>query len=271
MSTKPVYDKADAQALFDDRGYTGALIRGQNPALLLEKGLRERIVESMYWKEQCFGLNAATLCDRAAELKFVGGTTGITGKPTPFICLVLKMLSLVPPKEIVLEMLNYREDEDEDEDIQGSQKDEEDEWNGDSKEADDLNAKGKLGAFKYLRVLAAFYIRLAWEPVEIYTTLEPLLLDYRRVRRRQKDGFVISTIDQLVDDMLTQPRLFATSLWKMQERSILEDLELIEPRESPLADERQGSVEVEVKKSKPSQKQGQQEQEQKLWVQEANE
>jgi len=77
--------------------------------------VRERITESYYWKEQCFGLNAATLCDRAAELKFIGGTTGINGKPTPFLCLAFKMLQLVPDKEIILEYLNFRDDDDEDE------------------------------------------------------------------------------------------------------------------------------------------------------------
>ena len=112
--SKPAYDRADASALLDDRGYSGLLIRGQNPALLFEKGVRERITESYYWKEQCFGLNAATLCDRAVELKFIGGTSGITGRPTPFLCLAFKMLQLVPEKKIVLEMLNFRDDEEED-------------------------------------------------------------------------------------------------------------------------------------------------------------
>lgn len=246
MSTKPTYDKADAKALLDDRGYSGTLIRGQNPALLFEKGVRERITESYYWKEQCFGLNAATLCDRAAELKFIGGTTGIMGKPTPFLCLAFKLLQLVPEKEVILEFLNFREDEEEGEAEgengkveDGEQRDEEerDGEEGSEKGGEDLNAKGKLGAFKYLRCLAAFYIRLAWEPVEIYNTLEPLLTDFRKIKRRTKDGFVLTYVDQFVDDLLTKERICATSLWKLSPRSILEDLEMLEPRESPLADE----------------------------------
>ncbi|KAF2686291.1 PRP38-domain-containing protein [Lentithecium fluviatile CBS 122367] len=245
--SNPAYDKADAKALLDDRGYTGTLIRGGNPALLFEKGVRERITDSYYWKEQCFGLNAATLCDRAAELKFIGGTTGIMGKPTPFLCLAFKLLQLVPEKDIILEFLNFREDEDEDGDGDEKMKDDEggkEDRNGDA-EADanseekeeDLNASGKLGAFKYLRCLAAFYIRLAWEPAEIYKTLEPLLTDFRKIKRRTKDGFTLTYIDQFVDDLLTKDRICATSLWKMPPRSILEDLEVLEPRESPLMDE----------------------------------
>ena len=53
-------------------------------------------------------------------------------KPTPFISLAFKLLTLVPEKEIVLEYLG-REGE---------------EW-------------------KYLRALAAFYVRLTFDSVEI--------------------------------------------------------------------------------------------------------
>ncbi|KAG9187618.1 hypothetical protein G6011_05489 [Alternaria panax] len=238
--SKPQFDRADASALLDDRGYRGALIRGQNPALLFEKGVRERITESYYWKEQCFGLNAATLCDRAADLKFIGGTTGITGKPTPFLCLAFKMLQLVPDKEIILEYLNFRDDEEAEgqngeikQEVNGHTSEDEDT----TKRALDLNATGKLGDFKYLRCLAAFYIRLAWEPVEIYTTLEPLLTDYRKIKRRLKDAFTLTYVDQFIDDLLTKDRICATSLWKLPSRANLEDLDMLEPRESPLGDE----------------------------------
>ncbi|KAF1847623.1 pre-mRNA-splicing factor 38A [Cucurbitaria berberidis CBS 394.84] len=241
--SKPQFDRADAGALLDDRGYSGALIRGQNPALLFEKGVRDRITESYYWKEQCFGLNAATLCDRAADLKFIGGTTGIMGKPTPFLCLAFKLLQLVPDKSIILEYLNFRGDEDEEEEAgqngDGEVKKEENGHAG-SEEGDagkkeqDLNAAGKLGDFKYLRCLAAFYIRLAWEPVEIYKTLEPLLTDYRKIKRRLKDAFTLTHVDQFIDDLLSKDRICATSLWKLPSRANLEDLDMLDPRESPL-------------------------------------
>ncbi|EKG11083.1 PRP38 domain-containing protein [Macrophomina phaseolina MS6] len=216
--------QADAKALMDDRGYSGALIRGQNPALLFEKAVRDRITESYYWKEQCFGLNAATLCDRAAELTYIGGTYGGMGKATPFLCLAFKLLQLVPEKEIILAYLNWPEDEE-----RGSGDDGEDE--------DESRVPGTKGEFKYLRALAAFYIRLAWEPVEIYKTLEPLLADYRKLKRRMRDGFVLTFVDQFVDDLLTKDRVCATSLWKLPPRTLLEDLDLLDPRESPLGDE----------------------------------
>ncbi|KAF2751535.1 RNA binding protein [Sporormia fimetaria CBS 119925] len=239
MAKTEGYHRADEKALTDDRGYRGKLIRGQNPALLFEKGVRDRIIDSYYWKEQCFGLNEATLCDRAADLKYIGGTSGIMGKPTPFLCLAFKLLQLVPSRDIILEYLNFRDDVEENDDDVKAERHE----NGDDGAAlngtgiPDLNAQGKLGEFKYLRCLAAFYIRLAWEPVEIYKTLEPLLTDYRKIKRRTKDGFTLTYVDQFIDDLLTKDRMCATSLWKLRPRQDLEDLDLLEPRESPIADE----------------------------------
>ncbi|PSN73988.1 PRP38-domain-containing protein [Corynespora cassiicola Philippines] len=232
--SNPQYDKADAKALLDDRGYKGALIRGQNPALLFEKGVRERITDSYYWKEQCFGLNAATLCDRAVDIKFIGGTTGLMGKPTPFLCLAFKLIQLVPEKEVILEYLNFPEDDGDDSDDEAKAENGGEQLEGGIQ---DLNAAGKLGYFKYLRCLAAFYIRLAWEPVEIYKTLEPLLTDYRKIKRRTTDGFILTYVDQFIDDLLTKDRVCATALWKMPSRANLEDLDLLDPRESPLGDE----------------------------------
>ncbi|KAG9664317.1 PRP38-domain-containing protein, partial [Aureobasidium melanogenum] len=192
--------QADATRMLDDRGYTGTLIRGQNPLLLFEKAVRDRIVDSYYWKEQCFGLNAATLCDRAVDLTFIGGTYGIGQKPTPFLCLAFKLLQITPEKEIIL---HYLQQED---------------W-------------------KYLRALAAFYIRLTWEPKDIYQTLEAYLSDYRKLKRRTRDAYTLSYVDQFIDDLLTKDRVCATSLWKMPSRTQLEDLDVLEPRVSPLGDE----------------------------------
>ena len=216
---------ADAKAMLDDRGYSGALVRGQNPALLFEKAVRDRITESYYWKEQCFALNAATLCDRASELTYIGGTYGMQ-KPTPFLCLAFKLLQLVPEKGVILEYLNWAPDEGESD--------------ADDQQYGHMSGPGLgqgQGCFKYLRALAAFYIRVTWEPVEIYQTLEPLLLDYRKLKHRKRDGFRLTYMDQFVDDLLTKDRVCATSLWKLPARTMLEDLDLLEPRESPLSAE----------------------------------
>ena len=48
---------------------------------------------------------AALLVDRAMELRYVGGVYGGNIKPTPFLCLVLKMLQIQPEKDIVIEFI----------------------------------------------------------------------------------------------------------------------------------------------------------------------
>ncbi|OAX82068.1 hypothetical protein ACJ72_03581 [Emergomyces africanus] len=192
--------------------------------------VRDRITESYYWKEQCFGLNAATLCDRAAELTYIGGTYGLAQKPTPFLCLAFKLLQLAPEKEIVLEYLNFHDPEN-DRDEGGDSNGTEEEHNSDS------GVLKAVGDFKYLRALAAFYIRITFDAAEIYRTLEPLLADYRKLKWRKKDGFVLTYIDQFVDDLLTKDRVCGTSLWKLPSRTQLEDLDILDERISPLAAE----------------------------------
>ena len=195
--------QADAKRLFDSRGYTGATIHNQNPVHLLEKPVRDRIVESYYWKEQCFAINEATLCDRAAALTFIGGTYG-QQKPTPFLCLAMKLLQLLPEREIILEYLRQEE-------------------------------------FKYLSALAAFYIRLTFDAKDVYGILEPLLGDWRKLRRRTRDGgYALTYIDQFIDDLLVKERVCGTSLRKLPQRTVLEDLGVLEARESPLGEELEG-------------------------------
>ena len=80
-------------------------IRGTNPQNLVEKIVRTKIYNHTFWKEQCFGLTAETLVDKAMELDHVGGTFGGNRKPTPFLCLILKMLQIQPEKEIVVEFI----------------------------------------------------------------------------------------------------------------------------------------------------------------------
>ena len=191
--------RADASSLLDNRGYNGPLIRGANPATLIETAVRDRITDSLYWKEQCFGLNAATLLDRAVEISYIGGTYGAGMRPTPFLCLLFKLLSLAPEREIVLEYLNMGGEE----------------W-------------------KYLRALAAFYVRLTFEPADVYRTLEPFLTDYRKLRRRRKEQYVLQHMDVFIDELLIKDRSCATSLWKLPGRQQLEDLDLLEERVSPI-------------------------------------
>jgi len=45
--------------------------------------------------------------------------------------------------------------------------------------------------FKYLRALAALYIRMTFRAVEVYELLEPLLKDYRKLRQRNMGSYLL--------------------------------------------------------------------------------
>jgi pre-mRNA-splicing factor 38A len=126
-------------------------VHGTNPQFLIEKIVRLKIHSSTYWKEQCYALTAETLVDRAVELEYVGGTYGGSRKPAPFLCLVLKMLQLQPEQEIVYEFVKNKD-------------------------------------YKYVTALGSFYLRLIGRSEEIYSYLEPLYNDYRKLRLRETDG-----------------------------------------------------------------------------------
>ncbi|KAJ7632283.1 PRP38 family-domain-containing protein [Roridomyces roridus] len=199
----------------------GALsIHGQNPQFLVETVIRNRIWESIYWKEHCFALTAESLIDKAIEVRFIGGVYG-NQRPTEFLCLLLKLLQIQPEKEILVEYM--RADE-----------------------------------FKYLRALAAFYIRMTFRAVDVYELLEPLLKDYRKLRLRNMGasrcvclrlllislaGYSLTFMDEFVDQLLTEERVCDIILPRLTKRSTLEENGEIGPRQSRLLDALEGKSE----------------------------
>ncbi|KAF4604011.1 hypothetical protein EYR38_004433 [Pleurotus pulmonarius] len=182
---------------------TGAkAIHGQNPQFLVENVIRNRIYESSYWKEYCFALTAETLIDKAIEIKFIGGVYG-NQRPTEFLCLLLKLLQIQPEKEILIEYLQAEE-------------------------------------FKYLRALAALYVRMTFSAVDVYEILEPLLKDYRKLRNRNMAGYSLTFMDEFVYSLLTEERVCDIILPRLQKRSVLEERGDIGPRKSRLLDAMEG-------------------------------
>ncbi|KAA0048048.1 pre-mRNA-splicing factor 38 [Cucumis melo var. makuwa] len=176
-------------------------IRGTNPQNLVEKILRSKIYQNTYWKEQCFGLTAETLVDKAMELDHLGGTYGGNRKPTPFMCLVMKMLQIQPEKEIVIEFIKNED-------------------------------------YKYVRVLGAFYLRLTGTDVDVYRYLEPLYNDYRKLRRKLSDGcFSLSHVDEVIDELLTKDYSCDIALPRVKKRWTLESSGSLPPRKSALEDD----------------------------------
>ncbi|KDN40426.1 PRP38-domain-containing protein [Tilletiaria anomala UBC 951] len=174
-------------------------IHSTNPQFLVEKVIRARIYSNNYWREQCFALTAESVIDKALDLKYIGGTYG-PQIPSPFVCLLLKLLQLQPQKEIILEYLTADE-------------------------------------FKYLRALAALYVRLTFPSMEVYEVLEPMLNDYRRLRYRNQGGcYTITHMDEFIDDLLTQERVCELILPRLTRRDVLEESEGLAPRISKLED-----------------------------------
>ncbi|CAN8287069.1 unnamed protein product [Cochlearia groenlandica] len=176
-------------------------IRGTNPQNLVEKIVRTKIYQHTFWKEQCFGLTAETLVDKAMELDHVGGTFGGNRKPTPFLCLILKMLQIQPEKEIVVEFI-------------------------------------KNDDYKYVRILGAFYLRLTGSDVDVYRYLEPLYNDYRKVRQMLSDGrYSLTHVDEVIEELLTKDYSCDIAMPRLKKRWTLEQNGLLEPRKSVLEDD----------------------------------
>ncbi|KFD53656.1 hypothetical protein M514_05572 [Trichuris suis] len=175
-------------------------VKGTNPQYLIEKVVRSRIYDSRYWKEECFALSAELLVDKGMELRFVGGVFGGNVKPSPFLCLQLKMLQIQPDKEIVIEFIRQEDS-------------------------------------KYIRALGAMYLRLTFSSIEVYQYLEPLLNDYRKLRWMSKQGkFELMHMDEFVDRLLREERFCDIQLPRLQKRDVLEETGQL-PKRISLIDE----------------------------------
>ncbi|KAH0994418.1 hypothetical protein GBA52_018282 [Prunus armeniaca] len=176
-------------------------IRGTNPQNLVEKIVRSKIYQNTYWKEQCFGLTAETLVDKAMGLDHIGGTFGGNRKPTPFMCLVMKMLQIQPEKEIVIEFI-------------------------------------KNDDYKYVRILGAFYLRLMGTDTDVYQYLEPLYNDYRKSRRNLADrNYTLTHVDEVIDELLTKDYSCDIVMPRSKKRWTLEANGSLELRKSALEED----------------------------------
>lgn len=162
-------------------------LHGTNPQYLVEKIIRSRIYDCQYWKEQCFALTAELLVDKAMELRYIGGVYGGNIKPTPFLCLVLKMLQIQPEKDIIIEFIKNED-------------------------------------LKYVRVLGAYYLRLTGSAIDCYKYLEPLYNDNRKLRRQNRAGqYELIHMDEFIDELLRDERVCDIILPRIQKRHVLEE------------------------------------------------
>ncbi|VEU23497.1 DEKNAAC104453 [Brettanomyces naardenensis] len=195
-----------------DRGlaYGVERVHGVNPVLLIEKILRERIMDSLYWQKDCVPLNLLSLIDEIVlHLRLLGTYSNVAKtRPTRFICLTLKLLSLQPSTEIIDYLLVQRD-------------------------------------FKYLSAFAALYIRVTRSSVEVYERLEPLLKDGRKLNFYEGGAAFVTHIDEFIDGLLNKEKFCDLMLPRLIDREQLEDRELLEPRESEIQSEFEEEVERE--------------------------
>eukprot|EP00547_Thalassionema_nitzschioides_P015605 CAMPEP_0194256750 /NCGR_PEP_ID=MMETSP0158-20130606/37462_1 /TAXON_ID=33649 /ORGANISM="Thalassionema nitzschioides, Strain L26-B" /LENGTH=316 /DNA_ID=CAMNT_0038995565 /DNA_START=27 /DNA_END=974 /DNA_ORIENTATION=- len=163
-----------------------AAVHGTDPQNMLEYIVRQKIYDSRFWKEECFGLSAADVLEKAATtLKCIGGSYGGNAQPTRFLSLALKLLQIQPSTEVILDTFLETED------------------------------------FKYVRALGAFYLRLTGRPTDIYKHLEPLYRDYRRIRYRAPVEWQLLTMDHFIHSLLTESVVCGIALPRLVGRSIL--------------------------------------------------
>ena len=177
-------------------------VRGTNPQNMMEKITRDKVYAMTFWKEKCFAVSAETLVDLAVtDLTQIGGIYGGNNRATEFLCLTLKMLQIAPEREIVIEFIKNED-------------------------------------HKYARLLGAFYLRLVGNSAEVYRYLEPLLNDYRKVRRRVKSGGCeLTTVDAFIDELLTKDFCCDIALPRLAKRFALEATGALEERKSLLEEE----------------------------------
>ncbi len=171
---KTTHKNTPGQRAFRNRPQQLIYSRGNmHGAALFDKVLRERIYGSVFWKEHLLvDVDAESVLDVAVQLDCVGGTHGLGApRPTPFLCLLLKLAELAPSPLVLAEYLAQR-------------------------------------TWKYVEALALAYVRLAAPPAVVYALAEARLGDWRRLRMRLSDGrYVLTWMDAFADGLLAGSRV----------------------------------------------------------------
>jgi pre-mRNA-splicing factor 38A len=114
-------------------------LHGTDPQNLMEYIFHQKIHDSQYWKEECFGLTVVNVLEKAFQLQNIREPFDANHQPTKFLCLVLKLLQIQPKGNLMDEFISQED-------------------------------------FKYVQAFGAFYKRLTSRPADIYEKLEPLTM-----------------------------------------------------------------------------------------------
>lgn len=175
-------------------------------AHLIEPIIRHRIQDSIFYKQHLFLTNELTILPViVSNVHSIFGTDA-TGRPSLFLCCLLRLLEIEPLKPVIsvyLNQLGYNE-------------------------------------FKYLTALMLIYVRLVYSSEEVYVIFDEYLSDYRKLRVKLKSPtftdsmipihYALTYVDVWIDDLLTKERVVDIILPRLVARQILVDRGVIAPR-----------------------------------------
>lgn len=189
---------------------------GTDPQTLVPHIVRDKIYTCRYWKEECFALSAETIIDKVKSITCIGFCYGGFNRPSEFICLLTKLLQICPDLDIIRAYIKYSS---------GLPTNDVDEQSHD---------------LRYLRALSAAYVRLVCRPDMVYSILEPLLCDYRRIYVVDPAGkFECITMDAWAEKLLDHhnPPVYGFMFPLLAKRTNIRDNDYLGPYMSPLENE----------------------------------
>lgn len=183
-----------------------------NKAHLVESIVRQRIQDSLFYKQHLFLANELTILETiVAHVHYIGGTDA-GGRPSPFLCCLLRLLELEPLQEILQLYLQQ---------------------NG-------------YNQFKYLTALTLLYCRLVQKPSAFYALYDQYITDYRKLRVALKlpdfshavpVHYKLTYMDEWVDRLAVEDRVVDLILPYMAPRQSYIEKGEAEPRQYLVTDE----------------------------------
>lgn len=181
-------------------------------AHLVEPIVRHRIQDSLFYKQHLYLTNELTLLEMVVQhVHFLGGTDTV-GRPTPFLCCLLRMLELEPLQDII----------------------------------DLYLTQNGFNEFKYLTALGLIYQRMVMLSEKWYLLFDASIIDYRNLRVKFKspkltDGlplhYGLMTMDEWVDMLNEQERVVDLIMPKLVPRRRLVDEGILMSRSYEVSDE----------------------------------
>lgn len=181
-------------------------------AHLVEPIVRYRIQDSLFYKQYLYLTNELTFIEVVVQqVHFIGGTDSV-GRPTPFLCCLLRMLELEPLQDIV----------------------------------DLYLTQNGFNEFKYLTALGLIYQRMVTLSEKWYLLFDETIIDYRKLRVKFKsptltDGlplhYGLMNMDEWVDMLNVQERVVDLIMPKLIPRRRLVDEGILIPRSYDVSDE----------------------------------